>query len=81
MAKNIDDRLGERPVSRSAVDANKKRLIEEVRAYRRVTLSVRRIERRTRGAGSLGWSLVEPTVLSHMLMRHEQFPAVVLLKR
>lgn len=34
MAKSIEDLLSERPVNRSAVDAHKKRLIEEVRAYR-----------------------------------------------
>ncbi|CAB4912137.1 MAG: helix-turn-helix domain-containing protein [Actinobacteria bacterium] len=34
MAKSLDDLLHERPVDRSVVDAHKKRLLDEVRAYR-----------------------------------------------
>jgi predicted transcriptional regulator len=34
MAKSLDDLLSERPVDRSVVDAHKKRLLDEVRAYR-----------------------------------------------
>ncbi len=34
MPKTLDDLLRERPVSRKAVDAHKKRMLEEVRAYR-----------------------------------------------
>ncbi len=34
MAKTLDDALRRRPVDREAVDAHKKRLLEEVRAYR-----------------------------------------------
>ncbi len=34
MANTLSDLLRERPVSRAAVDAHKKRMIEEVRAYR-----------------------------------------------
>ncbi len=34
MANTLSDLLGERPVNREAVDAHKKRMIEEVRAYR-----------------------------------------------
>lgn len=34
MAKNIDSVLARRPVDRNAVDAHKKRMLDEVRAYR-----------------------------------------------
>lgn len=34
MSKTIEDLLAKRPVDRTAVDAHKKRLLEEVRAYR-----------------------------------------------
>jgi predicted XRE-type DNA-binding protein len=34
MAKNLEDILAKRPVDRAAVDAHKKRLLDEVRAYR-----------------------------------------------
>ncbi len=34
MANTLSDLLRERPVNRQAVDAHKKRMIEEVRAYR-----------------------------------------------
>jgi len=34
MAKSLDELLSERPVDRSVVDAHKRRLLEEVRAYR-----------------------------------------------
>ncbi len=34
MANTLSDLLCERPVNRQAVDAHKKRMIEEVRAYR-----------------------------------------------
>lgn len=34
MAKTLDDLLKERPVDRARVDAHKKRMLEEVRAYR-----------------------------------------------
>ncbi len=34
MANTLSDLLRERPVNREAVDAHKKRMIEEVRAYR-----------------------------------------------
>ena len=34
MAKSLEDLLRERPVDRGAVDAHKKRLLNEVRAYR-----------------------------------------------
>lgn len=34
MAKTLDDLLHQRPVDREAVDAHKKRMIDEVRAYR-----------------------------------------------
>lgn len=34
MSKTIEDLLAKRPVGRTAVDAHKKRLLEEVRAYR-----------------------------------------------
>ena len=34
MSKTIEDVLAKRPADRGAVDANKKRLLEEVRAYR-----------------------------------------------
>ncbi len=34
MANTLSDLLRERPVNRAAVDAHKKRMIEEVRAYR-----------------------------------------------
>ena len=34
MAKSIEELLAERPVDRIAVDAHKKRMVDEVRAYR-----------------------------------------------
>ncbi|BCW70807.1 helix-turn-helix domain-containing protein [Arthrobacter sp. NicSoilB8] len=34
MAKSIEELLAQRPVDRIAVDANKKRMLDEVRAYR-----------------------------------------------
>ncbi len=34
MAKTLDELLHQRPVDREAVDAHKKRMIDEVRAYR-----------------------------------------------
>lgn len=34
MAKTLDDLLRERPVDREAVEAHKKRMVDEVRAYR-----------------------------------------------
>lgn len=34
MAKSIEDLLAKRPVDRIAVDARKKRMVDEVRAYR-----------------------------------------------
>jgi predicted XRE-type DNA-binding protein len=34
MAKSLDDLLSKRPVDRVAVDAHKKRMLDEVRAYR-----------------------------------------------
>lgn len=34
MAKTIEETLAKRPVSREAVDGHKKRMLEEVRAYR-----------------------------------------------
>lgn len=34
MTKTVDELLRERPVDRVAVDANKRRMLEEVRAYR-----------------------------------------------
>ncbi|MGP0221445.1 MULTISPECIES: helix-turn-helix domain-containing protein [unclassified Paenarthrobacter] len=34
MAKSIEELLAERPVDRTAVDAHKKRMLDEVRAYR-----------------------------------------------
>jgi len=34
MSKTIEDVLAKRPVNRGAVDATKKRLLDEVRAYR-----------------------------------------------
>lgn len=34
MAKDLQDMLAKRPVDRAAVDAHKKRLLSEVRAYR-----------------------------------------------
>ncbi|MHB1166840.1 MAG: helix-turn-helix domain-containing protein [Candidatus Nanopelagicales bacterium] len=34
MAKTLEDLLLERPVNREAVDAHKKRMLDEVRAYR-----------------------------------------------
>ncbi|MDO8731459.1 MAG: helix-turn-helix transcriptional regulator [Actinomycetota bacterium] len=34
MAKSLEDLLRERPVDRAVVDAHKKRLLDEVRAYR-----------------------------------------------
>jgi len=34
MTKSLEDLLRERPVDRAVVDAHKKRLLEEVRAYR-----------------------------------------------
>lgn len=34
MVKSLEDMLGERPVDRSTVEAHKKRMLEEVRAYR-----------------------------------------------
>lgn len=34
MEKSIDDLLKERPVDRTRVDAHKKRMLDEVRAYR-----------------------------------------------
>lgn len=34
MARNLEDILAKRPVDRGAVDAHKRRLLDEVRAYR-----------------------------------------------
>lgn len=34
MSKSIEEMLRERPVDRAAVDAHKRRMLEEVRAYR-----------------------------------------------
>ncbi|MHA7288776.1 helix-turn-helix domain-containing protein [Arthrobacter sp. MDT3-24] len=34
MAKSIEELLAKRPVDRAAVDAHKKRMVDEVRAYR-----------------------------------------------
>lgn len=34
MAKTLDDILAKRPVDRGAVDAHKKRMLDEVRSYR-----------------------------------------------
>lgn len=34
MAKTLDDLLRQRPVDREAVEAHKKRMVDEVRAYR-----------------------------------------------
>lgn len=34
MAKTVDEMLARRPVDRAAVDAHKKRMLDEVRAYR-----------------------------------------------
>ena len=34
MAKSLEDLLRERPVDRAVVDAHKKRMLDEVRAYR-----------------------------------------------
>lgn len=34
MAKSIEELLAERPVDRAAVNAHKKRMVDEVRAYR-----------------------------------------------
>ena len=34
MAKRVDDLLAKRPVDRTVVDAHKKKMLEEVRAYR-----------------------------------------------